>query len=102
MLQQNRKLADEYVRLLQQAVTPWALLVVVRRGFEARRWFPAAISGGSFVSAILTLSISQQSIVIVEKSFRRTTYLRGFGDSTAVADVYEVVLVADHDGLGQS
>ena len=75
-------------------------MVVVRRGFEARRRFPAAfVSGGSFVLAILTQSISQQSIVIVEKSFRATTYLRGFDeDPTAVAeqrDVYEGALVAE-------
>ncbi len=57
------------------------------------------ISGGSFVSAILTQSISQQSVATVEKSFRATTYLRGVDeDLTAVTeqrDVYEVGLVAD-------
>jgi hypothetical protein len=59
----------------------------VRRGFEARSRFSAAlIAGGSFVSAILTQSISQ-SIVIVKKSFRATTYPRGFDlDLVAVAE----------------
>ena len=94
MLQQNRKLADEYVRLLQQAVASETLLVAVRRGFEVCKRLPAAlISGGSFVSVVLTQSISQQPIVIVKKSFPATTYLRGL-DPIAVAeelDVYESV-----------
>ena len=73
----------------------WGLLIVVRRGLEVRSWFSAAlIAGGSFVSAILPLSISQ-SIVIVEKSFRAITYPRGFDlDLGALAeelDVYESV-----------
>jgi hypothetical protein len=44
------------------------------------------VAGGRVVSAILTQSI-WQSIVVVEKSFPATTYLRGFDlDLAAVAE----------------
>jgi hypothetical protein len=77
------------------------MLIVVRRDLEGRGRFSAAlIAGRRFVSAILTQSISQ-SIVVVEKSFLATTYLRGFGlDLAAVAKELDVYESAQIDSFG--